>query len=385
MNSVVKLIDGRIRAKVSGLNHSLLFRKLTEKGVTFFDVCENEGGFLFSVFAKDFKLVKKYSKLLNINLELISRSGLAAFGLGVLRRSGAILGLLIWIIASLWFGSTKVFVNVNADNFISNSNELGVTGGADSVKRAEIISARVNEFLLGEIKSGEKNLRALERSVQLKFNEVSTCSVTKKGVSYIVSISPVIEVVKAAEIVSPFNCIITDMTVASGEAVVKKGDTVFAGQTLVKSLSNGDKIEPAQAKISVKAYVYKTEYFDENSVKFVRTGNLKTVRNLSIFGLNLTSSKVEDFALYETETKTFDVSKNAFLPLKINQTTYFELKGQPAFVEFESVKEEVIARARCGAQKLVPRGVEGAQETVSITQEGSVYKVDVYLCFDFEF
>lgn len=366
--------NGSIRLRVGGLNRSLILKKLSAKGIIFKNVFDDGNSLVFSINKKDLKTVKKFCGLVKLDVKVLSVSGFNAFCINVLKRSGAILGLAIWLVVSIWFGASRVFVSVNACGFEAQS-------GSASPQ----ISLEVAEFLTQQINGGEKNLRALERLVQVNFKDVSTCSVVKKGVNFEVTITPVKVAQNSNKIISPFDCVIKEILVASGEAVVGVGDVVRAGQTLVKSVKFGEKTEPAKAKISAKAYVYGTAYYNENATVFVRTGRTQTSRAIQLFGLTLMPKKPTKFGLNQSQTRIINVSKNSVLPIIVEETTYYELEEQPKFIEFSEVEEKIRQNALELARSKLPSNEIFAQETIAISREGTLVRVDAYLSFDYEF
>lgn len=366
-----RVINGSVRLKVTGLNKNTFLRKMQMKGVIFSGLMFNEDGFTFSVSYYDYRKIKSYCKKANLKVEVVKEYNIKTFFTFLLKKSGIFLGLLFWVCFGLGFYNNyfDVCVSLSGKEFESES-----------------IKSEIDGFLTNEINSGTTNLRQLERNVINKFSQVSTCSVTKKGIYYMVTVTPVITQKVVNEIVSPYNCKIKEITVGSGQALVKSGDVVAKGQVLVQSrtLANGI-VEPAKATIVVDAFVIGSVYFDGTANEVRRTGRTQTSRMIDVLGLKIDGNKGCDFAYFEEERVSKLISKNNILPVKIEEITYYELEIVETNVEFSQVQQDLYDKAKENAVALLPDEVSEFDCTYAVTNEGSKYKIDCYLKFVYSF
>lgn len=366
-----RLIFGDVKIKVGNLNSQTFFKKMQEKKVTFKQIFKTGDGFEFSVNFIDYKKIKSYCKKTNMQFKVLAEMGLRNFCLGLVKRSGIFVAVAVWLFFAISFSASVFNVQVSV-----GSNSFG--------ERQEQIVLEAKEFLTDEINSGNKNLRSLERSVISNFTEISTCSITKNGIYYYAKITPVTVNEVSSEIVSKYYCKIKEITLASGQSVVKPNDVVVPGQVLVKAIDNNGKTEPAKATIKADAWIISSVFFDENGFETIRTGNTFSSKVISIFGLNVFKFKASPFAVFEEEISSTCASVNNFVPLNVVTKTYYELKVVSKKLDFEQEKDKLFKKAEESAVSQLPKNINDYETKFVVTQEGTRYKVDCYLKFLYE-
>ena len=367
-----RLIFGDVKIKVGVLNSQTFFKKMQSKKVVFKQIIKTNDGFEFCVSFIDYKKIKNYCKKTNMQFQVLAEFGLKSFCFGLLKRSGIFVAISIWLIFALSFSNNvfDVYVKSESKNF--------------GDKQSQIL-LQVDELVTNEINNGNKNLRNLERTVISNFNEISTCSITKNGIYYYVSITPVVTEQLIKEITSDYYCKIKEITLASGQSLVKVNDIVKPGQVLVKSIeTNSGKVEPAKAYIKADAWIISSVYFDENGFETIRTGKTFSSKVINFFAINVGKFKASPFAVFEDEISVTCASTNNFLPINIVTKTYYELKVVSKKLEFEQEKDKLYKKAKELAVSQLPEGVLNYETKFVVTQEDTKYKIDCYLKFLYE-
>lgn len=160
---------------------------------------------------------------------------------------------------------------------------------------------------------------------------VALASVNIVGTTLVITISENINNDKLLnneeKIYSPYDCIITSIKTISGTALVKVGDKVAKGQTLVANyiVDQLGQITKSSAKAEIYADVYMTytkTYYEQEEV-LVKSGK-KTIKNqVSIFKLPLNKVLKSPYKHYETKTNGYYLDSP--LPIKVKEITFFEL------------------------------------------------------------
>lgn len=354
------------RVAIYGRNLDNFLLKMQAKKVTLNQISRDEDSLSFSVSTRDYRKVKAYCKRAKIDLIPVVASPKK-------RAFGALISVLLlvtavgfWACFGAWFSRKTMRVSVSVTNPNSSA--------------AVIDMGRVQAITLEGIKAGLK-LREVERSVLISVDGLSAVSITRRGNEYVVLLEKVAQVKVPENIVSRFNCKIKSLTLASGEALVRAGDMVRAGQMLVKSSTQNGRVVPAGAKIEADAWVIASVLFDENGAALVPTGRTQTTHTISIFGHKILPFSPCKFTYFTPIAAQKIITKNNFIPLVRETLTYIELELRPSRTDLVSALDDLKHQARECAKAMLPEGTTNFTETFIINTEGTKTKVDCYLKF----
>jgi len=163
----------------------------------------------------------------------------------------------------------------------------------------------------------------------------------------------------------------------------KEGDIVKKGDILVYpyiiDASGNQKPIIALAEINAKVSFEGRVEFNENQLKYTKTGKSTTIKYYSIFGFEFKLSKTQNkYDNYELSKQEYYVFKNNLVPIKVISYTYYQTKGEEVKVDFESVKDEQIELSKSLAYKQINNQPITNEQTL-ITQNGNIYYVITYL------
>ncbi len=373
MNKLISAAS-KYRYQAKGFNLENFVFSLTSSGVGMQHVKRKKHSLSFTASAANDSVISSASQQFGLELIITRKLGLASLLARLPYMIGGLLGMAFSVFFVVYMTSfiTKVEFIIPSGHTCQNQSSCIFTDPTFSQIKEFLVQNGIveNQRFSGKTKQ-------IQTKVMAEFKLVENCSITKHGTIIIVELAEA----KAAEeepytqIVAETNCIITSITTFSGIAKVKAGDVVVKGQVLVES--DGD-ILP-RASITARVWHYATEIFDQNQAHLVRTGNTQTFTSLEIMGATLYGGGTTSFALYQTEEQVNYVCKNTFLPIICRTTTYYEVELQSTFVDFESVKDQVLSSAKARALSDIQDVSSILECNYSIVKEGSLVRVDCYV------
>ena len=171
----------------------------------------------------------------------------------------------------------------------------------------------------------------IENALQQNIDNIALSSVNIVGTTLIVTINEKIDNTDLLDntkaIVSNFDCVITSIKTIAGTALVKVGDKVAKGETLIGNyvVDNLGQTTPSKAVGEVYAdvyYNYSKTYFESENV-LERSGKTYCYNDINIFGLKIDGKNKSKFSNYEVETKSYYL--DSFIPILVTQNKVYEL------------------------------------------------------------
>jgi similar to stage IV sporulation protein len=140
-------------------------------------------------------------------------------------------------------------------------------------------------------------------------------------------------------ITSYYDAVITRMTVKSGTATHKAGDSVAAGEILVKGVrlsSNGELLQKVEAKGEIYGRVtFKDTFvFSQIEKKIVRTGKKKVFTNLKLFSWQIGKKP-------NSNEQEVSVAKLFLLPIQVERTIVYETITEETPRDIEAYSTEL--------------------------------------------
>ena len=210
-------------------------------------------------------------------------------------------------------------------------------------------------------KQNTQTLQQAERAVVAGVHGISYCRILYEGViaqvKLVLATNPQAQTGK--DIVASQTGLILEMCVTSGTSLVKTGDVVQKGQVLVQ----GDKQTGKNAEATIRALVQLTGNvtYDENSVRYVRTGNVAEYIVYSIGKYTLHSPKINHtFTLTEKVEKQSYIFPNLLAPIVKTSILYYEIKEEKV-APLKKVLPVLQQQAYEKALQTLPYGVQISQ------------------------
>lgn len=200
------------------------------------------------------------------------------------------------------------------------------------------------------VKRGVKSkfdFSSVERALR-DTDELSECTLSLRGTTLTVTVIEETEITPPdtstarADIASAFDATVTRVVCEKGTAVVKPGDRIAAGATLIEgatwSTLGDDYGNPVLlAEFPAKGEVYGAVTFKRSAVlpetktDYVRTGRKKTRTVLGLWGLSVGKDK-SPYASYE---RVVSEEKLDFIPIRCRRITYYETEAVTAETDAE--------------------------------------------------
>jgi len=187
------------------------------------------------------------------------------------------------------------------------------------------------------------------------------------------------------DIVAVRDGLIMSITEKNGNAVVKKGDTVLAGDVLIEGLSASkqEKGVPVHAIGEVRAYTWHEKSRDYSLLekKITTTGRKKSYYTLKLFSkcINLYAREKIDFETYRIDEVCHELTfgEDNYLGIGIYRKDYVETKEETVDADYQEVikyaqnqLEEEIAKELVCASRLVDKKLtheKTDEKTVRVT------------------
>ena len=217
-------------------------------------------------------------------------------------------------------------------------------------------------------KSGDIDAVFISNVLLSRFDVLSYAGVKKRGVTLTVEYRlaheapDVYDASDARSLYALRDAVVLSVEPLAGRACVKPGDTVRAGQTLIRgeervSIEQTRRIRAAGAVIGrVWLTNAKSAPLAETVVR--RTGRVESRSALRLFSWTLDLKRAADFPTQEEETQLLPVG-GLYLPLMIERHICYETESRRVEVDRAALERTLTEAALAGARRLLP---EGARE-----------------------
>ncbi len=350
--------------KISGLNYEQLLNKLTKYNISANNIKRHNNELFLTVEDKN---VKKLIALMGSSCYNITK--VRTFGIkSVLNTLKLRLGIVIGLIFSL----TLMFVN---SNFISSIHIEGL----ERINNTEIVNFLAQNNVKVNSLKNNINTKKLELDLLSNFDNLSIASVAIKGTTLEVNLKEKIFVDildgEAEDIVAPYNCQITSLTVTQGTALYNVGDSVKQGDVIVAGyrLNENNQKEPikAVAKIELNCFISSRLEVGSHTTQVVRTGKSKVENSYYFNNTVLYNFKpVSPYEIYETKIER--IKMFSFLPFYMQKCTYYECKEEKIAVDFERDVEMLKKQLQYSTYEKLTETDEILNEEFYITKQNEI-------------
>ena len=331
---------GKFRATARGANYAAFICAVNNAGIALYklkrDGCELSFVCDIGCEAHVARIAARHGMLFRVCVSKNEKTSLRAF----LKHTGAWTALACVVIS---FAVSRFFVFSVAVEGVSSS------------RAAEIYSAISEAGIDGVTAKSAIDLQKVEELVAGSSDDIAFAEAYIDGIRLVVNVreqipQPVAEE-SDGEIVSSSDAIVTRVEVSGGTAVVKEGDTVRKGQTLIEDyILVGDPLDPEHKEIETAAEgdVYgRVWYVQRLNVptvveKTVRTGRKYSSSEL-LFNDKVLLSAKSDHGFGEWELECLSKPLGSVLPLSLNTYTWYETVTERVEVDEAYLEGEIYA------------------------------------------
>lgn len=339
---------GYIKIRLEGNNFAAFVSAAANGGITLSDMEREEKTLKAVCLEKDEWELRRIAARCGLLLFVEGRKNLKSRADGLLRHIGAITALVV-VVAT--FIMSRFFVFSVA------------VEGVSPARASEILAALKEEGVDGITLKSKLDLAEIEKTAVEGRDDLAFAEAYIDGVRLVVSVreqlpSPV-ENEEKGKLIASVDAIVTRVEVSGGTALVKAGDTVRKGQTLIGDyiiVGNHEDPEHKEIETAAEGDVYGRVWYTERLLipeirqETVRTGEKYTSTALYIGDrLMLAAKSSHGFSQYEKVTEVKKI--NAVIPFTLVTETYYETtvvneKTDEAYLENQAY--EAFARLYAG-------------------------------------
>lgn len=326
-------ISDLVTVNIESLNHSKHINSLLNNGIKLFYVKREYKKLTITVDKQNLSFVEKYFEDLGLNYAIIKYSGASSFALLLRNKIGLILGIVLSLIILVLTFNT-VFTSKISPLEKVDSETLSLLLESEGVNKP---------FLRSKLDTKNLNEKIS------KIDGVALSSVYVRGCVLHIDINEELDSSNIEEqiflpIIAERDCIIEQVIVERGTALVSAGQSVRKGDILIAPYFVFDENEnityPCEAvgEVFARVFLEEVEEYRENRLEVEKTGREERVRLLIFAGKTLGECKESKFENYEESRNQFEIFAFPFEILEIvRKETIETLKYMP----FESVKTQI--------------------------------------------
>ena len=352
-----KNLKGYVRINVCCFSKERFLNLLAANDIYAWDIIHNGRFVSLCVTVKGLKKLRPVLKKTHGRFKIVSKHGLPFYIFTHRKRSAFFIGFMLFCALLFTVSQFIWLIEIN---------------GNLSVSDADILAFMEKRGIYEGVLKQKINTDELKTNIRQNFPQISWISVVQRGTRLLVEVSENVDnadnITDTApfDIISKYDCVITQITAQSGTPCVKVGDTVKAGDVLIRSAfdikdENGNTaplspVKPSGIVRGKRHISLSAELPYLNKIK-IYTGKVKTVYAFKIFKLHFDCNfltTTPKFEYFDTVNKNIRLGTDADHPL-------------PAVLEKTVYKEYIIknttltkAQAEVLAQKILNKKIFSA-------------------------
>lgn len=369
---MVKLIKnnfilGKVRVKITGLSLESLLNLAAEQGILLENIVRTEYACIEADVPRgDYKKLCRLIPEASYKTAVLRRRGVSFAVSANVRRLALLLGM-IAAFAGLIVASQRTW-------------EIRISGSSHPEKIEQILRdyglLDWHSAVAGRLEEAEKMLTSGQENILWSSISVKG-AVVDVYIKEDTSLKP--QETQSGNIVAAKDCVIKNLIVTQGTAQVKNGDVVSKGQTLIDgSVQFGENIYSVKPQGKALASVW---YYDSAEILLEEpvvqpTGRTKTVKEVAIFGMNLSFGGQNEFEQFVVEERPVNC---AGLPLAVREVTYIETENILVTVDKEAAIAQAEKELLANLQLTLPEDARIAETQTTVEEEGGIVRVVVYI------
>lgn len=336
---LIRFSKGTVAFRIQGTQIEKFINSCVAQNIRIRDYSTKENELMGIVDAKKYKQMAQVAKKCGVKSRVIAKNGAVFITRRYKKRYGILVGALIFATFVYSMGLFLWDIQINC---------------SDKIDKESLLSfANENGLRIGTF-SKSVDVKGLEQSILLKYDDISWVAVNIKGSKAVLEVKEskkppeIINHNQTVNVVSTQSGVITNMEVYNGIPVVKKGDLVQKGDLLVSGIVEtklGVTI-PKHARAKIEAEVEKTLEVRVPMKQKVEqpTGEIKTKQYIEVFGqkIPLSFKKIKEpyhLSSSKEPIKFFNIT----LPMHLITEQYEILTYQEVLHTKESAKTLALA------------------------------------------
>lgn len=360
---------GRILFLARGEQLARFVNLVSKEGIILFHTQKSERGMRAQIKLADFRRLRKAARRTHTRIHIVAKYGWPFIAARWWRRKGLLVGILI--IASALTVLSQLVLSISV---LGNKN----LNSADVLERAEKLGLKTWVY------SKELDLNAIAKSLQEQLPDAAWIGIERRGTSIQIRVSEKIRPSipnEAGNLVASHAGLVKEIMVIEGTPLVHEGETVRAGQVLIKS-PEGHTMEskgtsPASvARGFVRARVW---YSAEAQIPLIEdkveeSGRVAVGRGIKIGSrviMLTTQNSPFEQSREEVATQSLKLWRNWRFPVEGIRVNHIELSNVHIERSVAEARQLAEQRARTEVLKKVTKGVPIVLETVKVLTNNS--------------
>ena len=345
-----------LRLRVEGAYPERLLQRCLTQGARFARVRRSgPRTLILDTDAHSAEIVLALCKRYGLNHRVLRHGGLSALLQKIRSRWTLALGLILCT-ALCWSFLSRIWrIDVRF---------TGSVPGSEAALRRCIAEQGVRPGMAASAVDAER----LQKRLLAEAGDYSFIGVRVQGVRLLVEASPevpapeVYEISRARDLVAARDGVVESVTVHSGEASVKAGETVRMGQTLIRGEEDRSKEETnpvaALGEVIARCWYEGSAQAPLEKRIVTPTGRSETECRLALLGFSAPITECEGYASETLDEEILPVV-GLFLPLEVVRTTHSEVEERRENVDEAALEATLTALARAELQaKLTADGID---------------------------
>lgn len=335
--------NGYVRIKAKGFAVERFINLAVHNDINIWDLSRNGSIITFCTKVKDFKKLSGFARKSGVHLKIIQKSGCPFLINKYKHRYIFFAGFLIFAALLCYMSSFIWFIEVKGNTTIEDYQILSVLSK--------------NGLETGSFKY-TLNLKELEQNVKNELTSVGWINIKVDGTKATVTISEKLPEIRNVEnsqpcdIISDKEALVTEIMASSGKPMVKPGDIVEVGDTLISAdityLQDGIDVVYGQVQASgyVRGDVRRTITINvPYTLKLKRyTSNSENFYSVKLFNIDFNTNFIKNdvsFQKYDIirEIEQPQLGDNFILPIIFEKLSYLEYKDETIKVSAEEAKQ----------------------------------------------
>ena len=356
----------RVRLRLTGRMTERLIERARAQGAAFGRIERQDARCLrLETSTEGARLVCALAEQYGLSAEILSRSGWRS-ALAKIRARWTLAVSAVLAAACVYLFTARVW--------LIDVRPLGARLPPDEEARIVETARELGAYV--SAKSGDIDAVFISNALLSRFDVLSYAGVKKRGVTLTVEYRlaheapDVYDASDARSLYALRDAVVLSVEPLAGQACVKPGDTVRAGQTLIRgeervSIEQTRRIRAAGAVIGrVWLTNAKSAPLAETVVR--RTGRVESRSALRLFSWTLDLKRAADFPSQEEETQLLPVG-GLYLPLMIERHICYETQSRRVEVDRAALEKTLTEAALAGARRLLPEGVRERSFWTNVT------------------
>lgn len=345
-----------VQLRIEGSLLERLINRALHAGASFARICRNgKRSILISTDERSAVILISLCEKYFLDCRILRRSGMPAVRDSIRKRWTLLPALLLCVILSMLFLSRIWLVNIR---FNGPHPELG---NPESIR-----SILAENGIKPGISAAQIDSNRLQKQLLSSAGDYSFIGVRRQGVRLLVEAAPEVpspdtfQIGYARDLIAARDGVVESISVLAGSACVKPGDTVHAGQTLIRGeetvATDAETREEITAPVGALGEVVARCWYEGRADGYIkstvptRTGRKSTQVQLKLMNHCIPLVDGESYLQFESETERIPIV-GLFLPLELEKATRFETENTVHTANPETLEKHLESLARADALK----------------------------------